>query len=104
MPNTPRLVDVNWPAAFRPPMAPRDAPATAVVELTVERNVASPAPPAVAAVFVIGGTALLAVEVRPPTVPRLLAIPEPAAPVPALPIVSMSASVAEAAPCAYAIA
>ena len=61
--NTPRLFDASLPAALSLPTAPRDAPATPVVELTVECGAASHAP---AAVLVTEPTALPAAEVRPP--------------------------------------
>src|SRR5258707_7879657 len=57
-PNTPRLFDVSWPAAFRPPTAPCDVPATPVVELAVEFTAPAPAAPTVSAVLVSVPTVL----------------------------------------------
>src|SRR6266404_3238277 len=78
-PNTPWLLEVSWPAAFKPPTAPRTTPAVFTVELTAPLAT----PPAFAAVFVTAPVAAPAVERTPPSAPPPLARAEPIAPPPA---------------------
>src|SRR5258707_9563814 len=78
-PKTPWLLEVSWPAAFKPPTAPRAAPAAFTVELTALLAT----PRALAAVLVTAPVAAPAVERTPPSAPPPLARAEPIAPPPA---------------------
>src|SRR5260221_10672668 len=78
-PKTPWLLEVSWPAAFKPPTAARAAPAAFTVELTA--LLATPL--ALAAVLVTAPVAAPAVERTPPRAPPPLPRAEPTAPPPA---------------------
>src|SRR6266852_7697483 len=104
IPNTPWLFEVSWPAAFKPPTAPLEAPAMPPPAFAAELTVPPATPPTLAAVFVTAATAPPAVDVTPPSAPRPPAIPDPAAEAPIPPIVSMSAPAADTPLCAEAIA
>src|SRR5712692_3940617 len=104
MPNTPWLFEVSWPAAFKPPTAPLEAPATPPPAFAAELTVPPATPPTLAAVFVTAPTAPPAVDVTPPSAPRPPPPPDPAAEAPAPPKVSMSPPPAATLVCAAAIA
>src|SRR5216683_5417614 len=82
MPNTPWLFEVSWPAAFKPPTAPLEAPATPPPAFAAELTVPPATPPTLAAVFVTAPTAPPAVDVSPPSAPRPPPPPDPAAEAP----------------------
>src|SRR6267378_210547 len=103
-PNTPWLLEVSWPAVFKPPTAPFEAPAMFPPAFAAEFTVPPATPPTLAAVFVTVPAAPPAVEVTPPSAPRPPVIPDPAAEAPTPPIASMSDPAADALLCAEAIA
>src|SRR5690348_10593561 len=98
-PKTPWLFEVSCPAAFNPPTAPFEAPATFPAAFAVEFTAPPAAPPTLAAAFVTVPAAPPAAEVTPPSPPRPPAIPEPAAEPLSPPIVSTSEPAAEALLC-----
>src|SRR6267378_4566983 len=103
-PKTPWLFEVSWPAVFKPPTAPFEAPAMFPPAFAAEFTVPPATPPTLAAVFVTVPAAPPAVEVTPPSAPRPPVIPDPAAEAPTPPIASMSDPAADALLCAEAIA
>src|SRR5258707_14233923 len=78
-PKTPWLLEASWPAAFKPPPAPRAAPAAFPVRLTALLAT----PRALAAVLVTAPVAAPAVERTPPRAPPPLPRADPTAPPPA---------------------
>src|SRR5712692_11998321 len=104
MPNTPWLFEVSWPAAFKPPTAPFEAPAILPPAFAAEFTVPPATPPTLAAVFVTAPTVSPAAEVTPPRAPRPPPAADPPAEAPPPPIVSRSVPAADTLLCADAMA
>src|SRR5260370_11857508 len=103
-PNTPWLFEVSCPAAFNPPTAPFEAPATLPPAFAAVFTAPPATPPTLAAVLVTVPTAPPAAEVTPPSAPRPPAAPDPPAEAPASPKASRSPPAADPPLCAPAIA